>query len=345
MKFKIKIGVLIITMMISLFSCTLKESKFNWLASGSAFKNFPMELIKGEFLDEDNNYIVYIPDNRTINNGWGMAASTHIVGEEFIKLPHKFNIYWFSYTEDKFFKGEFNLPYDSLYKKCNEIRINSLKEEELYNNYRITVGLAPKGKITVWLQSSFHIIEIASYKAEETEMDWKRVLDNPEITKQDYIKMILDECSKNYKDFVKYKNRYNNDLLLESELDVIDIKINLNIKVKGAKPIYFKLYNYNGEQEEFYFLDNKKLNNKERGVPKSVRLIWENLKKEEYSFDLIFNKNEIIEIFRNLSKKQSKNVIELILDINEETFKLDIFIKNNEEKLKLTKTDIKVYSR
>jgi len=60
--------------------------KFNWFPSESAHKDFPMKIIKGDFIFLDGGS-TYIPDHRLINNGWGEVGSHHIIGENFKPVP------------------------------------------------------------------------------------------------------------------------------------------------------------------------------------------------------------------------------------------------------------------
>ncbi len=88
-------------------SCSME--KYEWLPSESGFKQYPMGIIKGDFIFSDNSS-KYIPGSATINNGWGRLLSMHISGEALQPVPVKLSIHWFSYVEDKFYKGIFDLP-------------------------------------------------------------------------------------------------------------------------------------------------------------------------------------------------------------------------------------------
>ncbi|MCP3873094.1 MAG: DUF2931 family protein, partial [Desulfobacteraceae bacterium] len=87
--------------------------KFEWLPTECAPKNYPMKIVRGDFIFKNKNSI-YIPDGRFIMDGWGEVGSIDIVGEDFKPLPVRLRILWFSYTEDKFYAGDFDLPYEKI---------------------------------------------------------------------------------------------------------------------------------------------------------------------------------------------------------------------------------------
>ncbi len=88
-------------------------SKYEWMPTESAEKEFPMQIVQGEFYFKNGDSI-YIPDGRVIENGLGELGSIHIVGDDFKPLPNKLVIKWFSYIENKFYAGEFDLAYDKI---------------------------------------------------------------------------------------------------------------------------------------------------------------------------------------------------------------------------------------
>jgi len=90
---------------------------YEWLPTESAPIAFPMEIIEGTLFYPGSGSI-YIPDRRPFANGWGRTGSMHLVGDDAKPVPERLELTWFSYAEDKFYSGRFELNHarlDSLF--------------------------------------------------------------------------------------------------------------------------------------------------------------------------------------------------------------------------------------
>lgn len=168
-------------------------TKFDWLATESAPKNYPMEIVRGYFIAPDG-YSLYIPNEKTIHYGWGSMVSSHVVGPDLKSLPSRLEIEFFSYTENVFYKGEFDLPYDTIVRLFNEGYYSSKKKG--HTTYRrIMAGVAPGGSVAVWLFGTNKKTEVFFGKAEKTEdIPWTQIIDNPEITREVFIRRVLEDA-------------------------------------------------------------------------------------------------------------------------------------------------------
>ncbi len=102
---------------------------------------------------------------------WGdsHSSSSNI---EYMTLPDSLFVHWVSLRERKIFKGTFKLPHkiiDSIFKNCKD-----KKQEDrdyygkLKRNFNFSIGIAPEGKITVWIQGKRNYQkEIARFQAQE----------------------------------------------------------------------------------------------------------------------------------------------------------------------------------
>jgi len=168
-----------------------KMDKYEWLPTESSYEKFPTSIINGDLIFDDGTSI-YIPSSKTVNNGWGELGSTHIVGDRLKPLPTQIRISWFSYAEDKFFTGNFPMPFEKisdLFKKGLQSPVTG--EKITYGN--IIVGVAPAGKISIWLMADGEVLLVASFKANETKMDWKSITENEDIPRSTYVKSVLDD--------------------------------------------------------------------------------------------------------------------------------------------------------
>src|SRR5690625_6073884 len=88
-------------------------------------------------------------------------VSSHIVGPDLKPLPDRLDIKFFSYTENQFYHGKFELPYDDIRRLFKEW--DRLNDRPAYN--RIMTGVAPGGAVAVWLTGQVKTTEV--FRSEE----------------------------------------------------------------------------------------------------------------------------------------------------------------------------------
>ena len=168
-------------------------TKFDWLATESAPDGFPMIIIRGSFIAPDGTSL-YIPSGARVDLGWGNMSSSHVVGPDLKSLPSRVEIEFFSYTENVFYKGEFELPYDTIVRLFNEGYYSS-KEKGHTTYQRIMVGMAPGGGVAVWLLGMNRITEVFYGKAEKAQdIPWTKVTKATGITREAYIHVVLNDA-------------------------------------------------------------------------------------------------------------------------------------------------------
>lgn len=174
-------------------SCGGIMKKFEYLASESAPKDFPMTIVDGYLLFPGDSGSLYIPYGKTIHHGWGESVSTHVVGEDFKPLPDGLRVLYFSYLEDVFYAGDFDLPYEEILRLFSEGYYDFFQNEQITYGWIVT-GVAPGGHISVWLSGlGGRQVLVFTGKAEKVEVPWTRIIDNPDISRSDFIKMVLEE--------------------------------------------------------------------------------------------------------------------------------------------------------
>lgn len=142
---------LLLSLVLILIQCQKMNNKYEWLILTTADEGYPMEIKSGAFYDENGEDIAGIPGDMYLSSQWWNGDSgVMIVGDEFRSIPASMSIKWFSYAEDKFYKGTFKLDYEklkSIFKKglgCGKVKINS--------RY-FKVSIAPKGQVFLYLIS------------------------------------------------------------------------------------------------------------------------------------------------------------------------------------------------
>ena len=162
---------------------------FEWLPTECADERYPMQLIGGSLRCADGSDVP-VPSGKIVNNGWGEIGSRRLVGAARKSVPERLELAWFSYTEDRFFMGEVELPKAELL----ELFQNGFRQpvtRAFATWSKVIVGMGLGGWTNVWLGGSGLVREVASAKLEPAEIDWAEVLDNPAIDRADFIRAKL----------------------------------------------------------------------------------------------------------------------------------------------------------
>lgn len=333
------IGIFIILTTLSVFITPSQGknimNKYRWYPTESAPKLYPVEIVKGDLFFSDGSSI-YIPDHKIVNNGWGETHSTYISGEDIKPIPVKLDISWFSYVEDKFFSGEFQLPYETMLGLFEQGFISPLNGEKATYN-RIIVGTAPEGEISVWLSGEGVTKEVAHFKAKESLTDWSTIIDDTDISRKDYIDIVLEENIEPSQFEVLKSGGFPPELW-----QTYYQQMPYDIDVIGSAPFAMWLKTFNGEQEFFNFssTDNNRIH---RSIPKKIKLNWRQKNQKQYTANIVFDENEIFQAYNKLTSDKPDHKLVLQLEISEQSHTVDVFIRNDKYILKLEKNDVKRY--
>jgi len=230
-----------------------KIEKFEWLAETSADETCPAEVVNGSFILSDNT-AAWIPSGQYLNDSWGASSSgTMVVGDDKKKIPERMQIAWFSYAENKFFSGDFELPQKKMYDifKKDYGTTMGMDGVEYKNEYNtLTVAFAPEGLVTLWI-GGIGNKEIGTYQAKETNIDWRsfrsRGADRKEwvdLRRKEMPSFVQEEIANNKISNTYFKNR----------LKRYHYKISTNRSD-------FKIYNY-----DIFFMNNEVISNTNTGI-------------------------------------------------------------------------------
>jgi hypothetical protein len=349
----------------------VKIEKFEWLAETSADETCPVEVINGSLILSDKTD-VWIPSGQYLNDSWGSSSSgTMVVGDDKKKVPERMKITWFSYAENKFFSGDFELAQKKMYDifKKDYGNTTGMDGEEYRNEYNtLTVAFAPEGMVTLWI-GGFGNKEIGTYQAHETNIDWKSYRDRGadrnewvEIRRKQMPPFVQEEIANNKISNTYFKNR----------LKRYHYKI-------GTNRSDFKIYNY-----DIFFINNEVISNANTGieflndtvvgkaVPISMVIfvedqfsrqlevrIWvdlldgkttnENdaiqdpLEKRNFNNQLIerfktfFDNNENVELYIKFNKEITKS------NINKPVYSGKVYLKSSTSELEIPNSKVEVY--
>lgn len=154
-------------------------TEFEWHATESGPEHYPMEIRQGDFIYHDKSGSLYIPTGATLRSGWGEMVSRHVTGPQKKPLPDALDIYFFSYAENQFYHGKFDLPYEKIL-ELFRAGVEERPERPIYNG--IMVGVAPGGAVSVWLKGG-RSTEVFFGQAEKVGIEPSKGFDLPFDTK------------------------------------------------------------------------------------------------------------------------------------------------------------------
>ncbi len=272
-------------------------TKFDWFATESAPKNYPMEIVSGYFIAPDG-YSLYIPNEKTIHYGWGDMVSSHVVGPDLKSLPSRMEIEFFSYTENVFYKGEFDLPYDTIVRLFNDGYYSS-KEEGHTTYMSIMAGVTPGGGVAVWLSGVNKTTEVFFGKAEKTQdIPWTRIYDGSEITRETFIHRVLEDAIG-----IENINGLKQNGIPFKLWDSYRVHYPWQPVVVADNPPPFveSIYYFNGEEDSFRYPLDEATASALRPIPREVYYIWNNPDGDTEYPVFNFDEAEIFAAFKKLS--------------------------------------------
>lgn len=310
-------------------------TKFDWYATESAPKLYPMEIIRGTFFYKDQTEGLYIPSGGTIcKKGWGTKVSHHVVGPDEKPLPDRVKIVFYSYAEKQFYKGEFTLPYDKILATFRE---HLPFDPDLPYFSSIQIGIAPGGAVAVWLDG-VEIKEVFFGQAEKVDIDPSVGFNLPFDSKAEsdtYIEKQLvnvltpeqlASLKKNgipFGTWARYRNLYKWAPTYKDGL----------IPIKKETTIWF----INGEKTPKVPIQfSEELANTPRPLPRGWTFTAPTISGKKYVYDIKFEEFELMAAFEKLGAKGERVNIEI--EPREPITSSQVRVYNNEESIVLTKT-------
>jgi len=285
-----------------------EQTRFEWSASDSAPEYFAMKIISGtlRFHGNANGAGTNVPGGGVISHGWGLLNSIHVTGEALKPLPDKLDISFFSYMEDQFYRGTFDLPYDTILKVFQEEEAKPKRKtmdgKELPNNYKIIVGVAPGGTVAVWLRSQ-GTKELFFGKAQKVDMDFaknvfpadnreERIAQVKKVSERESTPEVLAAIRKNGIPFTKwadFRKTYNWAPTFAVRNPPTEVGVGF----------------YNGEGRSFMFPLDKVFTASTKSIPKRISFSYPIATQTGNDYYIVhFDEAEIVDAFTRLSAKQ-----------------------------------------
>lgn len=341
---RVRILILFVICSFSLVNCQNKKmkEKYNWLGTLSAPKEYPMEIYKGAIIADDFAYR-FDAIWGTQNTGWGNEGGTMSIETRNMDIPNKLEFTWYSLVENKFYTGKWDLDkekIENLFKKGFIDQDNGKKTT--YSNF--IVGLAPKGRVVLWINGPGNQTEVGVFQAHDTIITKENAYENAKyMLKEGFAdRMLKDPSYQTFKPEIRMK--------IEKEgypaADIYDVyreKYNWKSSVilpEGSEWIDFGFTNYNGEQENLFGESLANDTYKKRAVPKFCGFYWRDKNKNRYAVWIDpFDEKEIFELFQKLGKDKN---IDFKIKVSADNTGATVSLKNEKEELPVTKATIRL---
>lgn len=320
------------------------EDKFEWSPGLGAAPLYPMESYRCNFIYADGDGVSPAPTNLT-HGVWGEENGSSVVGEREKPIPVVLEISWLSYTENKFYKGHFKLPYEKIstlfHRGYNSLDFekekgNVFKRHE-YNN--IVAGLAPGGVVVVWVNGGSSTVEIGRFQATETHIDMKDFApsawthDQKTYTerKAGHDTAVTKNLAKNGIAFGlwdRYRERFNQRPFIKYD-QAYPVETN---------SIYMSYFN--GEGETIYDEKYQKNDYRSRARVKKMNLGWTDVhagKSQDYGLDISFDEAEMFRAYKEAFGDNSEKEGQLLVEINRGNDRYRIFLQVGTLKIELVK--------
>jgi hypothetical protein len=317
-------------------SCQVEKKLDLDYASGvCAPKLYPIEVYRGDFYTVDD--WLPIPNGGIVEDGWGDNGMNMSRGSI---IPTNFKITYFSFLENKFYTGDFKLPYDQIQNLFKEGLIGyRIKKHETYD--AMIVGMAPGGVLVVWMQSRDNQVEIGRFQATETTMKWETFNGENGSEREEYVEGIIEDNQAANENFKK------NGLML-GLWDTYRIKYAWRPKFEFpegciAEGIDLKMYN-----GEAFFIWGDELA-KNAYVPRAItwrsELLWADETGQNYGADIYLDEAEIFEAYKQIYRNDKEQNAELVIKYNDTRTSLEIYLRSKSEEIEIEKCKVKMFKR
>ena len=316
--------------------------KYDWQASESGPRNYPMQVVTGTLFYHGETRGLYVPNGSSIGYGWGTGESSHVVGPDLKPLPDRLEITFLSYTENQFYTGKFDLPYDKI-RALFKAGYDSYHEKGHGTYFKTVVGMAPGGAVSVWLVGIGKTTEVFFGQAEKTDVDWSRLTKATHITREEYVQKVIQSSLKapgaleafrkngvpfglwsNYRTQYSWKPLFTSLPLESGRIDEIKY--------------------YNGEQDFFDYPLVAAVAASTRPIPSYLRFTRARPPAKGLSVRLHFNETEIIDAFKKLGANNQPLQLEMRIDTVEGKEVFSVWLRNDKDKIELKRLEIKTYN-
>lgn len=302
---------------------------FEWNMNISTPKYYSIMNIKTELLYsngyKENVYEEFI----YAGMDWGNSQTSSGSSRHKQEIPTKLHAKWLSYRGEgetgQLYEGTFDLPYDTILNLFRNGYIhqytNSRIVKERYTE--ITVGLAPGGVVSVWVQGLFNSVQVGFFKAEKQPVD-DELFAAWGVGQKKWVKQLLSEDSDRIPDYIKNKpigewEKYNQTYPYRYNVSFVD---------GDPESLLIETGYYNGERFQSG-IDDTVIRSK--ACPKVIALEWKK-GDDEYFACIQFEETYLFRSFEQMVVAPS---FELCFAVNRGSNFIDCFLQGDGKRIEL----------
>jgi len=316
------------------------EEKFEWTGTVSAPEEYPVEVYKGAIIANDFTYS-FDAIWGTQNTGWGNDGGVMSVSTTQMEAPDSLSFTWLSLMEKKFYTGKWKLDKARIAELFRAGFKDNLTNKK--DNYTlIKIGLAPKGKVVVWLSGPGFQTEVGAFEANETTISKEQAYPNAKyMLEPNFITLTLEDkmiMKPEILDRIKI-NGMPDPAVYELYRKKYQWHTEVHLPVKDQLILCY--YNFlNGEEENRFGEDLVTNPYVLRAVPKYITLVWKKEDGTKYGLEIKpFDEKETIASFEKLGNSSE---IDLVVSLNADGKGAKISLKNSTEEIQLNRAKIDI---
>ena len=308
---------------------------YDWTSTESAPADFPMQILRADLALADGG-TYYVPDDRTAHNEWGAVGATHLVGDDLKALPKVLNAQWYSYIEDTFYGGEFELPTEAIQAFFDE-GLDSPHRGERRAFDKVIFGFGPEGEGAVWLSGHSTVVQVMRFQAPKIELDWSVVLDDPDVPRETFVEVILNETLGDRQEEIAAR------LPLDGYWPRRQQRFAYSVEVNGAAELdLLRLETLNGERLHFD-ADGPLVPRSKLGILRRIAIEWVGHGGELRLAEISVPEEEALTAFEKLGAGDGS--LKLVIQIAASSNGLAVLLQNDELEYEFSADGIQVYSR
>ncbi len=272
------------------------------------------------------------------HHGWGKRNG--LTTSEHFGVPQTLNVFWYSFVEEQFYQGSFELDQEKI-KRIFEEEHFSFDEDPRYEFF---VSVCPGGGVGIWITGiGVEVYELDYFQTEKTTANWRDFVGPSAIDdKQKLIETMRNDVPKDSivkyqkegfptERWKKYRNRYKWKVRmpLEYRVDVIQSEM------------------YNGEfrklkiEKEGY--DINKISSY-KSIPKIIELLWREKSGNIYMVNLLIPSEEYDKIANFFKEHDDEAVFYVEPYIPKNVRKIRLFLESKEERMEIVLDDNEVFA-
>lgn len=310
----------------------MKNSQYNIRISGSAHYLYPAITVYGYFW-YTNEEALDVPPNYPHQGTWGEPLSNLLLLREGYPMPFQLNTIWLSLVEKQFYYAGISLPTQ----KMEELWMQTDKENGEPVFQHIIAGMAPYGKIAVWIHGNRKSEFIGWYNGNKTETDIRELIPNqPDLTLTSYCDSYLSSNQPAMDNL--HKNGLPPRDLFDNYMKQFTYRYQVTfgqwdeeeMEWKAAStPEATQQYEFNYIEEALFDGTHDKLhdgglmNYHQAGKPKKLSVQW-HIKKSEYTAYFWFEDEEIRRVFERFYGAHPETKTDFMIRIDSEKKKFEL---------------------